>query len=48
LKELKKLGHQARRDVMAYFDERVAGNANPQRFNSCLSNEAERRAQAAV
>lgn len=36
LKELKKLGFQARRDVIAYLDERVAGNSDPRRFGKGL------------
>lgn len=36
LKELKKLGNQTQRDILAYLDERVAGNANPRRFGKGL------------
>lgn len=36
LKELKKLGHQAQRDVIAYLDERVAGASDPRRFGKGL------------
>jgi len=36
LKELKKLGRQAQRDILAYLDERVAGDANPRRFGKGL------------
>ena len=36
LKELKKLGRQAQRDIIAYLDERVAGNADPRRFGKGL------------
>lgn len=36
LKELKKLGHPAQRDIIAYLDERVAGNAAPRRFGKAL------------
>jgi len=36
LKELKKLGHQAQRDIIAYLDERVAGDADPRRFGKGL------------
>lgn len=36
LKELKKLGHQAQRDILAYLDERVAGDADTRRFGKGL------------
>jgi mRNA interferase RelE/StbE len=36
LKELKKLGKQARREIVAYLDERVAGDADPRRFGKGL------------
>ncbi|MEX1117971.1 MAG: type II toxin-antitoxin system RelE/ParE family toxin [Terrimicrobiaceae bacterium] len=36
LKELKKLGHSAHRDIIAYLDERVAGDADPRRFGKGL------------
>lgn len=36
LKELKKLGNQARRDILAYLDERIAGDADPRRFGKGL------------
>jgi mRNA interferase RelE/StbE len=36
LNELKKLGHSAQRDIIAYLDERVAGNADPRRFGKGL------------
>jgi mRNA interferase RelE/StbE len=36
LKELKKLGHQAQRDILACLDERVAGDADPRRFGKGL------------
>ena len=36
LKELKKLGRQAQRDIVAYLDERVAGDADPRRFGKGL------------
>ncbi len=36
LKELKKLGRQAQRDIIAYLDERVAGDADPRRFGKGL------------
>ena len=34
LKELKKLGHQAQRDIVAYLDERIA--TDPRRFGKGL------------
>jgi mRNA interferase RelE/StbE len=36
LKELKKLGHQAQRDIITYLDKRVAHNADPRRFGKRL------------
>jgi mRNA interferase RelE/StbE len=36
LKELKKLGPQAQRNIIAYLDERVAGGNDPRRFGKAL------------
>ncbi len=36
LKELRKLGRQAQREIIAYLDERVAGDADPRRFGKGL------------
>lgn len=36
LKELKKLGRQAQREIIAYLDDRVAGDAEPRRFGKGL------------
>ena len=36
LKEFKKLGKQAQREIIAYLDERVAGDADPRRFGKGL------------
>jgi mRNA interferase RelE/StbE len=36
LKELRKLGKQAQRDIIAYLDERVAGDEDPRRFGKGL------------
>ncbi len=36
LKELKKLGRQAQRDIIAYLDERVSGDSDPRRFGKGL------------
>lgn len=36
LKELRKLGPQARRDILACLDERVAGQAGSRRFGNGL------------
>ncbi len=36
LKELRKLGKQAQRDIIAYLDERVAGDDDPRRFGKGL------------
>ena len=39
LKELRKLGKQAQREVIAYLDERVASEADPRRFGKGLKAE---------
>ena len=36
LKELKKLGNQAQREILGYLDARVAGDADPRRFGKGL------------
>ena len=36
LKELKQLGQQAQREIVAYLDERVASDADPRRFGKGL------------
>jgi mRNA interferase RelE/StbE len=36
LKELRKLGKQAQRDIIAYLDERIAGDGSPRRFGRGL------------
>ena len=36
LKELKKLGKQAQREIIDYLDERVASDADPRRFGKGL------------
>ena len=36
LKELRKLGKQAQREIIAYLDERIAGNGDPRRFGKGL------------
>lgn len=36
LKELKKLGKQDQRAIIAYLDERVAGSEDPRRFGKSL------------
>jgi mRNA interferase RelE/StbE len=36
LKELRKLGKQAQRDILNYLDERVAGDGDPRRFGKGL------------
>ncbi len=36
LKELKKLDHQAQKEILAYLDERIAGRADPRRFGKGL------------
>jgi len=36
LKELKKLGKQAQKEILAYLDERVAGREDPRRFGKAL------------
>jgi len=41
LKELKKLGGQAQRSIIAYLDQRVAGSNDPRRFGKALKAELE-------
>ena len=36
LKELRKLGQQAQRDIVACLDERIAGDGDPRRFGKGL------------
>lgn len=36
LKELRKLGKQAQRDIIAYLDERIAGDGDSRRFGKAL------------
>lgn len=36
LKELKKPGHPAQQNIITYLGERVAGDANPRRFDKGL------------
>jgi mRNA interferase RelE/StbE len=36
LKELRKLSKQAQRDIVAYLDERIAGDGDPRRFGKGL------------
>lgn len=36
LKELKKLGKQAQKEILGYLDKRVAANEDPRRFGKAL------------
>jgi len=36
LKEIKKLGQTAQREILAYLDERIAGSDDPRRFGKAL------------
>ncbi|MES2997572.1 MAG: type II toxin-antitoxin system RelE/ParE family toxin [Verrucomicrobiota bacterium] len=36
LKELRKLGPQAQREILGYLDQRVAGGSDPRRFGKAL------------
>jgi mRNA interferase RelE/StbE len=36
LKELKKLGRPAQKEILAYLDERVTGKEDPRRFGKAL------------
>ena len=36
LKELRKLGKNAQRDIIAYLDDRIAGESDPRRFGKGL------------
>lgn len=37
LKELARLDRQIQKEIVAYFDSRIAGNADPRRFGKGLS-----------
>ncbi len=39
LKELKKLGKPAQREILSYLDERVAGEEDPRRFGKALKGD---------
>ncbi len=39
LKELRKLGKQAQREIIAYLDERIAGDQDPRRFGKGLKSD---------
>ena len=39
LKELKKLGRQAQREILMYLDERIATEEDPRRFGKALRGE---------
>ena len=39
LKELKKLGRQAQREILKYLDERIATEEDPRRFGKALRGE---------
>ncbi len=36
LKELKRLGHPAQREIIDYLDSRIAGSEDPRRFGKAL------------
>jgi len=36
LKELRKLGHQAQQDILAYLDKRVDGTGDPRKYGKGL------------
>jgi len=37
LKELAKLDRQAQKDIVSYFDSRIAGTTDPRRFGKALT-----------
>jgi mRNA interferase RelE/StbE len=39
LKELRKLGKQAQREIITYLDERVRGESDPRRFGKGLKSD---------
>jgi mRNA interferase RelE/StbE len=39
MKELRKLGKPAQRDIIAYLDERIAGGGHPRRFGKGLKTD---------
>ncbi len=39
LKDLRKLGRQAQREIVSYLDERISGNSDPRRFGKALKAE---------
>ncbi len=39
LKELRKLGKQAQREIIDYLDERIAGKQDPRRFGKGLKSD---------
>ncbi|MBP7950710.1 MAG: type II toxin-antitoxin system RelE/ParE family toxin [Verrucomicrobiales bacterium] len=39
LKDLRKLGKQAQRDIVAYLDERISGDEDPRRFGKGLRSD---------
>lgn len=39
LKDLRKLGKQAQRGIIAYLDERIAGEGDPRRFGKGLKSD---------
>jgi mRNA interferase RelE/StbE len=39
LKELRKLGKQAQRDIISYLDERIAAEEDPRRFGKGLKSD---------
>ena len=39
VKELRKLGKQAQRDIISYFDERIAVDEDPRRFGKGLRSD---------
>lgn len=40
LKDLRKLGKQAQREIIEYLDERIAGDQDPRRFGKGLKAES--------
>ena len=39
LKQLRKLGHEPTRRILAFLDERISGSDDPRRFGKCLKGD---------
>ena len=39
LKQLRKLGHEPTRRILAFLDERISGSDDPRRFGKCIKGD---------